>query len=395
MAYDRNSFLQGIAAGRAMKGVSLEGGSPAPAPGAPGDITFYDYDGTIVTSWTLTELAAATALPSLPNHAGLTCQGWNWTLADLQTTGRAMNVGAMYVTDDGKTRLYIRIAAGGRMTVPLYISQTVANGVTIDWGDGSATQTLSGTWFVWTKHIYPATGDYCITLTVADGCSLNFGRQIAGNVVSYCVLGSTSNQGQVYCNFLQRVEIGDGVTSINDGAFFNCTSLSSVTMPDCVTSIGKYAFCTCYALSAITVPHGVASIGAYAIDGVTGLKAVSVPNSVEYMDVYAFSSCGSLTRITLPNTIYAIGNYAFQGCDTVSMFVFPPGLTSIGTCAFYWCFGVAIYDFTACIAVPTLAATNAFAGIPDDCIMRIPAALFDAWSTANNWATYASKMVAA
>ena len=29
-----------------------------------------------------------------------------------------MNVGTMYITDDGKTRLYIHIAAEGRMNVP-------------------------------------------------------------------------------------------------------------------------------------------------------------------------------------------------------------------------------------------------------------------------------------
>ena len=60
-------------------------------PGAPGDITFYDYDGTIVTSWTLEELATKTALPDYPSHEGLTCQGWNWSLADLKTTNRKMN----------------------------------------------------------------------------------------------------------------------------------------------------------------------------------------------------------------------------------------------------------------------------------------------------------------
>ena len=78
-------------------------------PGTPGDITFYDYDGTIVTSWTLAELATKTALPDYPSHNGLICQGWNWSLADLKTANRKMNVGAMYVTDDGKTRIYIHL----------------------------------------------------------------------------------------------------------------------------------------------------------------------------------------------------------------------------------------------------------------------------------------------
>ena len=93
----------------AIQAIQTGGGT---TPGAPGDITFYDYDGTIVTSWTLSELAAKTALPDYPSHEGLTCQGWNWSLADLKTTNRKMNVGAMYITDDGKTRIYIRLEEG-------------------------------------------------------------------------------------------------------------------------------------------------------------------------------------------------------------------------------------------------------------------------------------------
>ena len=109
-------------------------------PGAPGDITFYDYDGTIVTSWTLEELAAKTALPDYPSHEGLTCQGWNWSLADLKTTNRKINVGALYITDDGKTRIYIRLEEG--RTSPML--GVCPNGtVTLDWCDGTTPDTLT------------------------------------------------------------------------------------------------------------------------------------------------------------------------------------------------------------------------------------------------------------
>lgn len=151
----------------------------------------------------------------------------------------------MPVIGDGKTYLYIKIAEKGRMTVPLYFMQTVANGVAIDWGDGSATQTLSGTGNVNTTHTYAEIGEYTISLNPSSGCTLGLGR----NSSAYCVIGSTANAGKVYCNMLQAVEIGKNVTSIGVHAFYNCYSLASVVIPSGVTSIGNSAFNNCYGMA--------------------------------------------------------------------------------------------------------------------------------------------------
>jgi hypothetical protein len=193
------------------------GGSGGSSSGK-GDVNFYDYNGTVLHSFSKEEFLVLNELPSLPTQPGLTCQGWNYDITNakayVEEYGK-LDIGATYITDDGKTRLYIKIAAEGRMTVPLYFSQTKANGVTIDWGDGSATQTLSGTGNKNTSHTYTSIGDYCITLKVTSGCTLGLGH----NAYSYCVMGSTNNNGKVYCNMLQKVEIGSGVTSIGNYAF--------------------------------------------------------------------------------------------------------------------------------------------------------------------------------
>lgn len=211
------------------------------------DVNFYDYDGTLLHSYTKSAFLALSALPDLPTRDGLTCQGWNYTLAKAKeyvTENGKLDIGAMYITDDGKTRLYIKIAAEGRMTVPLYFSQTAANGVTIDWGDGSATQTLSGTGNKNTTHTYASIGDYVITLKVNSG-TLGLGHASS----SYCVMGNTGNNGRVYCNMLQKVEIGSGVTSIGIYAFYYCYTLASIVIPSGVTSIGTYAFSNCYGMA--------------------------------------------------------------------------------------------------------------------------------------------------
>ena len=391
------------------------GGSSA--TGAPGDITFYDYDGTIVTSWTLEELAAKTALPDYPSHEGLTCQGWNWSLADLKTTNRKMNVGAMYITDDGKTRIYIRLEEG--RTSPML--GVCPNGtVTVDWGDGTTPDTLTGTSIhtvKWTPiHNYAAPGDYVIKLTV-NGTMSVYGESSSNQYGAILRYSSSADQrNHVYQNSVKRVEIGDGVTSIGRYAFQNCYSLTSITIPDGVTSIDSSAFYTCYSLASITIPNGVTSIGGYAFSACYSLTSIAIPDSATSIGTYTFQNCYSLTSITIPNGVTNIGTYVLRNCYSLTSITIPNGVTSIGTYAFYACyslasitipdsvtsigtyvfkscFGIAFYDFSNHTAVPTLANTNAFQGIAADCQIRVPAALVDEWKAATNWSTYADHIV--
>ena len=338
------------------------GGSTATV--SANDVIFYDYDGTIVASYSLEEAQALTSLPDGPTHEGLTFQGWNWSLADINALTRPMNVGAMYITDNRKTRLYIHIADKARSTVSLYIRQTVANGVTIDWGDGTHTETLAGTGYVNTSHAYGLAGDFTISLTPVTGSTLGLGSGSSG----YCVMGSTADNYKVYSNMLQKVEVGSGVTTIGSYAFKNCNSLSSITIPDGVTSIGNYAFQNCNSLSSITIPDGVTSIG-----------------------TYAFQKCYSLSSITIPDGVTSIGSSAFYNCYSLSSITISAGVTSIGTDAFFNCYGVAGYHIKP-TTPPTLSNTNAFAGIPSDCIIYVPKGCLEAYQNATNWTTYASRM---
>ena len=351
------------------------------------DVNFYDYNGTLVASYSLSEAQSLTALPDGPVHNGLTFQGWNYTLDKVKAFTRPMNVGAMYITDDGKTRLHIRIAAEGRMNVPLYISQTVANGVTIDWGDGSATETLAGTGKVNTTHTYASIGDYVITLDPVDGCELGFGDGTS----SYCVMGATDNAGIVYRNMLQTVQVGISVTSIGNYAFNECYSLASITIPSSVTRISGYAFNDCYSLASVTIPDGVTRIGDYAFCKCYSLASVTIPYSVTSIGISVFGYCYSLASVTIPDGVTSIGNYAFRGCYSLASVTIPDGVTSIGSSVFTYCYGVAEYHLKP-KTPPTLSNKNAFANIPSDCVIYVPAGCLEAYQNATNWATYASKM---
>ena len=400
-----------------LSGVPAGGGGGGGTAVSPKDINFYDYDGTCVAAWSLAELAGKTALPDYPTHEGLTCQGWNWTLADLKAENAKINVGAMYITSDGKTRIYITLQEG-RKSPMLGICP---NGtVTVDWGDGTTPDTLTGTsvnTVQWTPtHNYAASGDYVITLTV-DG---SFG--LLG--LSYLDLGSlllsyssdvTDTRSYAYKNAIQRVLLGSGVTDIGTYAFASCCNLAQITLPSSVTSIGNYAFEDCCNLAQITLPSGVTSIGNGTFQQCCNLSQITLPSGVTSIGTYAFQECNSLSQITLPRSGVAsigergfkncyslsqitlgvtdIGIYAFQSCHNLASITLLSGVTNIGAYAFQNCYSSAFYDFTACTAVPTLAATSAFAGIPADCEIRVPAALLDEWKAATNWATYANQIV--
>ncbi len=244
---------------------------------------------------------------------------------------------------DGKTHLWIKIAAEGRMDVPLYFSQTVENGVTIDWGDGSATETLSGTGNKNTTHTYSSVGDYVISLDVADGCSLGLGH----GSPTYCVMGKNTDNGVIYCSMLKKVEVGNGIKKITSDAFYRCYSLQSIIIPEGVTVIGQNAFTSCYSLSNVVIPEGVV-----------------------YIEMQAFIYCSSIANIVIPKSLTLIHSGAFKGCN-----------------------GMKFYDFTKHTRVPTLNGTDALSGIPADCEIRVPTALVDEWKAATNWSTYADYIV--
>jgi hypothetical protein len=378
---DSNLAAENIKKGAAIFGVegTYSGKQSAPRK----DVNFIDYDGTVLYSYTVAEAAALTELPDLPTHDGLICQGWNWSLEDIQAMGRAVDVGAMYITDDGKTRLYIHIEDVVRSNVPLYIYQSVSNGVTIDWGDGSPTETLDGEGYVNTAHQYSAAGDYVITLDPADECNIRFGY--IGEDSDTCLLGSAKNM-------LLSVLVGKNVTDTGSYAFEECFSLSSVTIPTSTTYISTKTFTGCCSLSSIVIPDEVSSIGQNAFYDCVGLRSVSLPKSVhDSGGIGAFYQCFSLSSIILSDNIIQFYESAFRLCYSLSSVVIPKEVSRIGGYAFASCYGMGAYHLKP-TTPPTLSSKTVFNGIPSDCIIYVPKGCLEAYQTATNWSAYADYM---
>lgn len=107
------------------------------------DVSFYDYDGTLLHSYTIKEANMLTVLPPTLAHEGLVFDGWNWSLEDINKLTRPMNIGAMYHTKDRHTHIYIHLEEGHQ---DITFSICVKGEILLDWGDGHREQSsLIGT----------------------------------------------------------------------------------------------------------------------------------------------------------------------------------------------------------------------------------------------------------
>lgn len=158
------------------------------------------------------------------------------------------------------------------------------------------------------------------------------------------------------CSNLTSVTIPDSVTKIGNDAFSYCRNLTSVTILNSVTAIGERAFSGCVSLSSVTLPGNLPAIGAWAFDGTPWLEGlgefavvngmliryqgsgtdVVIPDGVTSIGGGAFQGSG-LTGVTIPNSVTYIGDYAFSGCRMLTGITIPDSVVSIGDRAFFNC----------------------------------------------------------
>ena len=94
------------------------------------------------------------------------------------------------------------------------------------------------------------------------------------------------------------------VTSIAEGAFFDCFQLESVKIPQGVREIGAWAFSMCVELKSIEIPSTVTSIGNGAFSWCEKLESIKIPSGVTSVGTWAFAFCENLKTVDIPNRKY-------------------------------------------------------------------------------------------
>lgn len=392
------------------------------APPKESDINFWDYDGTLLYSWTVAELATKTELPPLPSHDGLVCQGWNWTLQDIKDAGRELDIGALYITDDGKTRLYVDVDTETWDDFVLNYWQSHHNATTVDWGDGTTPETKYDYSWVEHRHVYASSGSYVITLSVKEGTTMKLGNGSNGRRL---IANSETDSGR--CAMLKQVEIGERMTNVTERAFYAAVRLKSVAVPSGVlfdpwrtfeqaanirsvtaafSSAISQTFYQCTNLRAIATPKGMTQADDYAVTSTAirqinfDMTAALSAQALERVHIKAvngqvrdFSSCRSLLEVTIPADATTFVAAAFQGDYALRRVTCLGDIASIPAQVFQRCYPLRFVDFTHCTAVPTLANVNAFDQTHAQLEIRVPASLVDAWKAATNWSSLADHIV--
>ena len=179
------------------------------------------------------------------------------------------------------------------------------------------------------------------------------------------------------CNNLESVSIPEGVTTIEDRAFWQ-TSLKNITIPASVTQIGstiKEVFYQCYDLESITVANGNTAYRSvdgvlYTADGTTLIqypqnktdKAYKMIDEATKIDFLAFNYTQNLQTIDFNNVtefadkaVYgnqalqeivlknaaSLGNQAFSGNREVTSVLLEKAPTTVGESVFSSCASLA------------------------------------------------------
>lgn len=147
--------------------------------------------------------------------------------------------------------------------------------------------------------------------------------------------------------------IPNGVTTIHEGAFQNCTSLMGVTMPNTISSVGAGAFEGCndkgldvritdlaawcrisFADKQANPLYSIGTSNLYLNETLT--KELIIPNDVTIIKEYAFYGA-SITDLTIHANVTAIEKESFANCRALSNIVcLPTTPPTLGTDAFYY-----------------------------------------------------------
>lgn len=275
------------------------------------------------------------------------------------------------VRNDGKTHLWIKVDDLAWPSVDLYFKQSPANGIMVDWGDGTVESAGSST-TVRPSHTYSETGLYEVVLYQASSSAyVNFNTF---TTTTNCLMGGTGNEKMNNLGKLMAAELNNfRVTATNAKLvaapiFKNCINLEKLTLVGTFTSLRLTSSTNLYSLRSITMPDEVTTFLIFGT-GTTepNLKDCKISSALTTIAANTFSECWSLSSIVIPAAVTTIGASAFANCYSLATITFEP------------------------TTPPTVNDASAWTNLPTTCVIHVPSGTLADYTAAANYpdpATY-------
>lgn len=172
--------------------------------------------------------------------------------------------------------------------------------------------------------------------TISSSAFRNCKIKSVNNPSTLTAFGEYSFYG---CTSLTTVNIPEGITTIPNRCFQNCSLLSPISLPSKLTTLGEYAFSGCTSITQIKLPTTVTLIDDGCFYNCTSLTTININElSITTLHWSCFNNCTSLNGVQIPTTVTIIENSCFNNCSSWSGALnLPSNLTSIGYDAFYNC----------------------------------------------------------
>ncbi len=131
------------------------------------------------------------------------------------------------------------------------------------------------------------------------------------------------------CRNLQSIYVSDSNKSYSEkeGVLFNADGSKLIqfpcgykktrySVPNGVVTIGRDAFQGA-GISEVTIPEGVETIEEYAFSDCSALESINLPTTISVINDYAFSLCYNLGKIRIPSSNVTISKEAFKDSPSV------------------------------------------------------------------------------
>lgn len=117
---------------------------------------------------------------------------------------------------------------------------------------------------------------------------------------------------------MEKLVVGDKVTSIGDYAFAECKALKSVKLGKNVDTVGRCAFEGCSELQSVQLSKNTYRIGGWAFSDCSKLKKVRFTTGLSDIKSHAFLNCKKLKSFAIGKSLRHMGPDVFEGCESLT-----------------------------------------------------------------------------